>query len=423
MTPSGTNDAPSPGKLAELEARPPKKLLDIDWSTTTITSDADALALWQRIAPTGEDWDAKLAEIPGDRPIASQLALALLHGGNFTCVTPQPARTCPARTAHDIEPPLPTATFDDPCLRRMLALWAIEELDDTQLLAAYDALKGIAAIPPPESQLIASTLDALPSSEQDKRLELRAIALHAGHRELVNSKLSDLDDAHLAEAVKLQIDGALEALTATTHRGLFIAAITDERLHASARTNAITELLAISDGALPKDLTTSLVKATKSPNCSVAAAAARALVQRGQRKFAPARPRARTVAPMMRALCVLASYEAMQQADEPSYLLGYVPAKGLEHVTITYDPYSDQDADGDGNVHTERTRVQVPRNEVVLPQVEDMIEAFGRCDGAVCTSDDHEFRFGLKPGPGGELLLARLDVVERPPCPTVNPGP
>ena len=31
------------------------------------------------------------------------------------------------------------------------------------------------------------------------------------------------------------------------------------------------------------------------------------------------------------------------------YLLGYVPKRGLEHVTVTYDAYSETDDDGDGD--------------------------------------------------------------------------
>ena len=35
------------------------------------------------------------------------------------------------------------------------------------------------------------------------------------------------------------------------------------------------------------------------------------------------------------------------------------------------------------------------------------------CAGTTCRSVDREFRFGFK---GGELLLTRLEVNERPPC-------
>lgn len=419
MAPSPTKEpVKSTGKLAELESKPPAKLLAIDWSATKIGSDADALALWKHIAPTGADWEPKLDEIPTEGPIGSQLALALLRGGNFTCVQPQPRRDCPMRIAPDIEPPAATMTFDDACLRRMLALWAIEALDEADLPAAKDALKAIAAIPPPESQLVASALDAFPASEQDLRLELRAIAFRAGHRELVNTKLGDLDDAHIVEAAtQIHIDGAFELLTAQTHRKIFVDAITDDKLHTAARVNALLELVTATDGPLPSDLKTAVIKATKAADCTVAAAAARVLVQRGEKKYGPGRPRARTAPPMMRALCVLASFEAMLRADEPSYLLGYVPAKGIDLVRVTYDPYNDTDTDGDGDVHTERVLTAVPRDEVVLPEVESMIKAFGSCSGTTCKSDDHEFRFGFKAGPGADLLLQRLEVIERPPCP------
>ena len=409
----------SEGTLVELETPPPKTLLSIDWKTTVLSSDADALALWSQIAPTGEDFEAKLDEIPEDSPIASQLALALLRGGNFTCVPPQPKRDCPGRVASDIEPPLPQATLGEPCLRRMIALWSIEALDDADLPAASDALRAIAALPPPESQLVASALDAFPVADQDHRLELRGIARAAGHRELVNSKLSDFDDAHLVSAVqKHHIDGALEALSAVTHRAVFISAITDDKLAPSARASAMIEIInTLEMKANPRDVQSALVAATKATDCQVAATARRMLAMRGEIKYGPSRPHARTAPPMMRALCVLASYELLLREDEPSYLLQYVPPKGIDLLRISYDPYSDRDTDGDGDPHTERSLTQVPRNEMVLPEIEDLVKAFGNCDGTTCTSDDREFRFGFKPGAGGELMLSRLEVVERPPCP------
>ena len=120
-------------------------------------------------------------------------------------------------------------------------------------------------------------------------------------------------------------------------------------------------------------------------------------------------------------LCVLASYEAGQNADEPSFLLGYVPKKGLELVTTTYDEYNETDTDGDGDPHTEKKAVLVPRDEVVLPELEDLIRAFFHCAGTVCRSEDREFRFTFK---GGDLLLTRLEVSERPPCnKRANPTP
>ncbi|HEU4611570.1 MAG TPA: hypothetical protein VFS15_05815 [Kofleriaceae bacterium] len=404
---------PETGHLQELEKPAPVKLVDIDWSTTPLDSDADALAAWQRIAPTGADWSDRLDELPDEGDVTAKLALALLRGGNFTCVQPPAPGSC--AHAVDVPEPAPAATLADPCLRRLLAIWAISQLEPDQVDQVRDALRAIAAIPPPESELVSAALQALPESDQDGRLELYAIAFRAGHRELVNGLVNVLDEAHLITAVRTHhIDGALDLMTAVSQRSLFLAALADEQLNGAARVQVISELADVDDSdKLAPDVRAALVRATKSPDCAVAAAADRFLVRSGAKRFAPARPRTHSPAAMMRALCVLASYEAGLRADEPSFLPAYVPKKGLELVTRTYDEYSDVDTDGDGDPHTESTSVFVPREEVVLPEVEDMIRAFANCAGTTCRSVDREFRFGFK---GGELLLTRLEVNERPPC-------
>ena len=118
----------------------------------------------------------------------------------------------------------------------------------------------------------------------------------------------------------------------------------------------------------------------------------------------------------MRALCVLASYEAASRNDEPSLLGTYVPAKGLERVTVTYDALATVDTDGDGDPHTQRTVELAPRDAtLVVPEVEDMIRAFTRCTGTTCTSEDREYHFVTRPG-GSGVQLGRLEIIERPPC-------
>jgi hypothetical protein len=380
-------------------------LLAIDWSQPH-----DPLALWKLIAPTGADWEAKLDEVPEAQTDA--LALALLAGGNFACATPAPA--CSGAPA-DLPDPAPTAGFDDPCLRRLLALWSIAQLEPDQL--PKDALRMIAALPPPESQLVASTISRVP--DQDDKLELLAIAWQAGQHDIVAGLASDLDEAHLATALsKHHIDAALDQLTADRHRTEFLHAITDDKLAAATRAQAMSELaagdtVATGKDVLAPDVQKALIAATKSPDCAVAAAAAHMFEARGDHRFGPKRPATRKPAAMMRALCVLANYEQLQRADEPSYLLGYVPAAGLDIHRVTYDLYADP--------HTSETTDHVARDEVALPELTDLIGAFGHCKDAVCTSDEREFHFGFKPGPGGNLLLARIDVVERPPCGMITP--
>ena len=391
---------------------PARRRLAIDWSTLPLATDEDALAAWAQIAPTGADWEEKLEEVPV--AVARPLARALLRSGNFACATPPAASRC-ARAELEIPAPAETAGLDDPCLRRLLALWAVAALEPEDVPPVLDALRAIAALPPPESQLVAAAIEAIPETEHATRLELLTIAYHAGQRELANSLLGSLDEAHLIEAVtRHHIDGALEVLSAQAHRDVYLAAITDEALAPAARAQAITELVA-EDELLAPDAKKALVAATKATDCTVAATAARALAVRGDRRFVPRRPAGRSQPALMRALCVLASYERLQMSDEVSLLPSFVPAKGLERIEIAFDPLSDVDADGDGDPHTARTEVLVPRAEVVVPEIEDLIRAFSRCTGTTCTSADREFRFGLRAS-GGQLYLARLEIVELPPC-------
>jgi len=408
---AGTQRASDP----DLEPHPVTKLLAIDWAQVPLATEADAHAVWATIAPTGADWEAKLDEIPVAQ--ARPLARALLRGGNFTCMpAQQPVVDC-APLVLDVPSPADAATLADPCLRRLLALWSVAALEPEDLPAVVDALRGIAALPPPESQLVAAAIQAIPEADMDRRLELVAIAYRAGQRDLANGLLGSLDEAHLIEAVtRHHIDGALEVLSAEGHRATYLRAVTDEALPSRARTSAITDLVA-TDDLLAKDLGTALLAAVKSKDCEVAAAAARALASRGDKRFVPSRPRTTRPDAMMRGLCVLASYERLQGNDEPSLLASYLPAKGLERVLIAFDALAEIDTDGDGDPRTERTNELVPRSDVVVPEVDDLVRAFRRCTGTTCTSNDRDFTFGFKPGPGG-LVLARLEIAERPPCPT-----
>jgi hypothetical protein len=395
-------------KLSDFEKEASPKLLDIDWDAVRVTSTQDALALWARIAPTGADWEEKLDEVP-DR-VERLLALALLEGDNFTCTPPPPKQDCAPRV-FDVKEPSHKAGFGDPCLRRLLALWAIDKIDDSDLPRLHDHLAKIVAIPLPESELVATVLIAIPENDPAYRLDLLATAWKAGQTEVVNGAVGKLDEPHIIEAAtKYHIDGALDILSAEGHRAVYLGAVTDEQLGTRARTRAMQDLAAI-DPTLPSDVKTALVKATTSKDCAIAATAARLLQQAGDKRFVPTK-RGTTPDKLMRSLCVLASYEQQQGNDEPTLLATYVAKTGLERVTITYDPLGEDDSDGDGDPHTVREVTLVPRDQLALPELDDLIRAFKSCAGTTCKSDDREFRFVFKNG-----LLQRLELVERPPCP------
>jgi hypothetical protein len=400
----------------DLHRPPPRRLLDIDWTKVTLTDDAAAIALWRRIAPTGADWDDKLQEVPA--AAARPLALALLRGGNFTCTLP-PTGPC-ARPLHEVERPSEAAGFDDPCLRRMLALWSLDWIDVSDLPSIKQALLGIAAIPPPESQLLDAAIEVIPSDDHDTRLELLAVAARAGQHEIVDAAVHRLGESHLITAARVHhIAGAFDALAAASHRAVFLGALTDEALAPRSRTAAIIELVEV-DGTLAPDLLTALLAAARSKDCTVAATAARVLEQHGNRRFVPARPRTRDVGQLMRAMCVLASYETLQRSDEDSLLASYLPAHGLQRVTITYDPLSEVDSDGDGDPHTTQVAELLPPGDAVLPQIEDLVKAMRQCTGAICVSDDHEYRFVWTRGRGA-MMLSRIEIADRPPCTPAKP--
>jgi hypothetical protein len=395
--------------LSDLEKEAQPRLLDIDWDTVKLTNTQDALALWARIAPTGADWEDKLDELP-DR-VERLLALALIEGDNFTCMPPPSKQDCAPRV-FDVKEPAHTAGFNDPCLRRLLALWAIDKIDDSDLPRLHDHLRKIVSIPLPESELVATVLIAIPESEQAMRLDLIATAWKAGQTDVVNGAVGKLDEAHIIEATtKHHIDGALDILSAKGHRSVYLGAVTDEQLGSAARMRAMQDLAAI-DPSLPTDVRTALVKATASKDCAVAATAARLLQQAGDKRFVPTKPRTTAPDKLMRGLCVLASYEQQQGNDEPTLLATYVAKTGLERVTVTYDPLGEDDPDGDGDPHTQREVTLVPKDQLALPEIDDLIRAFKSCTGTTCKSDDRELRFVFKAG-----LLQRLEMFERPPCP------
>ncbi|MEJ7600650.1 MAG: hypothetical protein WKG01_22275 [Kofleriaceae bacterium] len=369
-----------------------------------LATDADAQALWSQIAPTGEDWEDKLGEIPD--AVARPLAVSFLLAGNLACGTP-PAADC-GPLVFDVPTPKHAATLGDPCLRRLVALWALDQLETPDIPIVKPTLRAIAALPPPESELIVAMLDALPEDDQDLRLELLGIAKRAGQDELADTNLGTLDVPHLEAAVrKHHLGGALEVLSAEAHRAIYLAAIVDDEMPAKARARAILELATTPAPKLAPALRTAIGKAGKAKDCMVAAAAARALAQRGDLRLLPRRPPTRSKDAMMRALCVLASYEQLQGNDEPSLLVSYVPPKGLERIEITYDPYTDP--------HTEQTANLVGRAELVMPEVEEVARAMRRCKGTTCSTRERDFRFSFKPASDG-LHLFRLEIIERPPC-------
>jgi hypothetical protein len=380
----------------DLDRQPVPKLLAIDWDKLALGSDADALALWRQIDPHGGDWQEKLYEVPAG-PISQALAIALLRQGNFTCVHAVAVASCPNRSVAELDTPIDAADLGDPCLRRSLALWAFDQLDQANLEQLRPALDAIAAIPPPESDLVEDALRGdHDNPDQNERLELIVRAWNAGQHDIAGGSLGGLDEQHLVEAVrKDHVDPALEILAIQDQRAVFLAAMTDPKLEPSTRVQTIADLLDAQPTEPGSDGRAALLAAAKSTSCDVAAAAAHALVQ--YHILGAPKPPA-----TMRTLCVVASYERLQQENETSPLSELIPARGLELVRVTTDPEAGSDV---------RSIDLIPSYATVFPDSDDLVRAFVHCKNTVCISDEHEFHFTIRGG-----LLTRIEIDDRPEC-------
>jgi hypothetical protein len=380
----------------DLERVPVPKLLAIDWDHVALGSDGDALALWKQIDPRGGDWQEKLYEVPSG-PISQALAMALLRQGNFTCTHSVPVAICPKRTTTELDTPIETADLGDPCLRRSLALWSFDQLEQVHLARLRPALDAIVAIPPPESDLVEDALRGdHDNPDQNERVELIVRAWNAGQRDVAGASLGGLDEQHLVELVrKDHVDAALEILSIQDQRAVFLAAMTDPKLAPNTRLQTIADLLDAQPTEPGSDGRAALLVAAKSTSCEVAAAAAHALVK--YHILGAPKPPA-----TMRTLCVVASYERVQQENETSPLAALIPPRGLELVRVANDPDAGSDA---------RSIDLIPSYAAVFPESDDIVHAFEHCKNTTCVSDEHAFQFTIRGG-----LLTRLEIDERPDC-------
>jgi hypothetical protein len=419
-----TPGGPAPGAGLGVEPAPPPPpdpelaKLDIDWATTSVASDADALAVWRRIVPTARDWELRVAQIPDDKHAA--LAGALLRAGNLRC----PAVATTACTAGFVGYPEPAidASFDDPCLRRTLALWAIGSLgnDVEDLLPTLSALAGDRAV---DDEVVEAAVTAARYQPETARMDLIRAAAAAGHGAAVNNELYGLSSELLAEAAtQLHIDAAVETLDVDYSRPVFLAAVRDRALRPSTRIDAIHELVIASGEKLSRELDKALTEATKDPDCTLAATAAAALVQLGKPHALPSRPRNRKPADAMRALCVMAA------ADLPQVAAAFVGPKGLKVVETSFDAdlefAPDDNEDGDNDPRTTRKVETVIRRDFEdIPFDTEIPLAMKSCKGTTCTvaGAGIELAFAFVPAKDGGLWLDTIERRDRGDCGEVLP--
>ncbi len=305
---------------------PPKKYVNIDWAKVVIATDQDALAIWQRINPTTEDLAMKLGEIPRDFAITKPLARAMLRSGNFSCPSRNIGSAC-SPLFELVETPA-DATLSDPCLRRELALWSIDQLDDDDAVSVAPELIALAGLPLPETELPNAAFELLPlGADGDALLYDMAIAAHRVHRTVPLSGENSpavmarlLNEHHLEEP--------LNHLLVENARREIIAAIADAQLSLAARREALLAVIEANQSQPDPELRAALQRTTRDPNCDLAGLASRALaITLGP--SASSKPLLQ-----LRALCLAAHAEAP--------LTGFIDRNGLTRVMYGEGAVDDQ---------------------------------------------------------------------------------
>jgi hypothetical protein len=402
----------------ELPVAPPDPVaakLAIDWATTPLATDADAIAVWRAILPHARDVELRFAQIP-DEAVAP-LGKAALRAGPFAC---------PALVGGGCEPgflgyadPVPDATFADPCLRRTVAFWALAHLDNADVAAMEPELDGLLADPAIDVELVEAILSAAGDQPEATRMTLIAATMRGGHGAAVDDELFGLSEPALVRAATdLHVDAAVDALDVALARPVYLAAARDLRLRPATRATALRELALETSTAPPRDLEQVLVAALADPDCGVAGTAANLLAGLGRKRGLPARPRSRKAADAMRALCVLAA------ADHVEAARAFVGPAGLKQIERSYDPdlefVDDENRDGDGDPRTERTVDTIVRADLTdIPYADHLAGGGATCRENTCTiraGAGVTLTLGFVPARDGGLWLDAIERHDRGGC-------
>ncbi len=390
---------------------------------------------WDELGITGENWRERLDTIdPAARP---QMAMSLLRGGGFDCPEqPAPPGTCaPPATLREAKQ---ESTLTDPCLRRLLALWAIDQLSDDDLYLMFDELTELVELGPPEVALATAVLERFVTGFE--AVQLRWVAEFAGHEELPDiNVVSSLSEDELRRAARdLHYDAAVIALDARVELELYLYALDDTNLQLDTRLE-VMERLAGAYPDLDEDQQISIRMAlrwtSRNGDCLEAAIATKLLsTLRGGSGIVlhsgPFDSEAGVVAATCAGLAMGVRGSAWKQV---------ISKQGIEVAAEREDPFRvdalwtkypfaydhdldgapdvpEADPDGDGNVAT--TREETTRRwhkRFTLPYADELKLALPHCKDNICKVPDSTvwFELDIARERGTKLRLRGIERHER----------
>jgi hypothetical protein len=364
-----------------------------------ITTDAQALELWRSLAPTWSSWRTLRKQIHHEQ--ARPLARALLRGGNFAC----PARKRSSCHPDAIGDPEPGAGFDDPCMRRMLATWALHVLSEDEIAELGEAtLVPLAGLPAPERRINSTVIEKVSTAAPEKLLPLlvaarRSDALDPSKFEIdVRRMPPDKQRAALASGLyKSSVD-----VDPVADRASLLDEMANPRVDTIARSWAIAKAVEPTPpGApLPPVVRDEIAKLLGDRECDVAVSAAFALAAHGEPQHLPRRPTTASLPANLRILCMAAA-RVVTTIDDPKrrsdLLLAYHVPGGELVVT-------DRRPDSRPPERHTRSKPLSLEGDYVLPSL------LHACTGTHCDSGLHAADLTFTPAPDGGLYLTAIDV-------------
>ena len=191
--------------------------------------EAVALAVWKRLAATGENYKDQLGSLLAARPqLTRPLARAFLRAGEFRCTAEEAREECGTVYPEQIPGTLSdNARFGDPCLHRALALWALADsrLGEADVAGMVDELAAIIDVSEPKDELRQAALRLIGGMPDRVRLPIVRKVSEA----LSGPDLRGLSDASLRSLFSAtHMEAALLALDPEKNRGFLLKAMRSE---------------------------------------------------------------------------------------------------------------------------------------------------------------------------------------------------
>ncbi|WP_428267790.1 hypothetical protein [Haliangium sp.] len=329
-----------------------------------------AMAIWTKLAPTGENYHDVVATIPSEA--AGAMAAALIEDGNFQCEDKVSYDEC--GNEYEEWNPLPgDAGLDNPCLRRRLLLWGLGELSPAQLDALAAELAKLVQLSEPEAEVPTAVIEAVAAASEATRIKV----LNAAGDELAATGLDGLsDDALVALYRDTHLDEAVKELSQDKRQEVLFELLADGELTPDTRMGLLTEL-PDEVAAEGKKVLASIAQTAES--CELAMDAADRLAEMGDAQYLPARPDGQSPYAHARALCLLVyDPDPVRQLERWEQFL---PAKGK--ITVRHEV--DDDFTPDEEEEPERVE-RISRDDIAQAGPD---EALGG-DGGSCSGSNAE---------------------------------